>query len=532
MCLEQGTRSLEEHLMDYLFLAPLTTFLDDVLCSFLIAGLNISTRAQLSGRGPRGSFQGFVEWVLASCGSLLTVRLVDDDASPTHDPVHNQNHPDGKDRQLEPTAGHVSDSAATFEPAPVEATEPNNVMEPEQHKSDQVCEPAATSIAKEFLVDIEGMEVSPTNPPATDSLSLPISHHHSKMTLRCGLFHVDICTTLQDPLQSPTSSATLASLSPISPSVPPLPPLSGVVTPLDCWESSPPVCGLCLLHSTSTRRPDSHTCAPSTLGVSSDHRTFGFAGLARYVGSASVRLRSTYGAEPTYRASPAKPKVRWSLLTPRVEGAQVWESGRRVEVEWSKQRPQTYGPFAALWPSTRSAAASSALPQAPPPPSVAPAQPQPSGSLLPPRGVIAAAPSRSSVSCRSIGSLATWWAPHPTSTSPPDIAMMSSSCLPPWLLPPGMPPWSSALVVHWGTIIPSLFKATLWITRPWTLMFCPLWVGRPPPEPPPSFTTIQSAGFCHPVTSPSLQPSATSSSPNTLPPSLGVSVFVTARGRA
>ncbi|ROJ08804.1 hypothetical protein DPX16_3114 [Anabarilius grahami] len=260
--------------MEFLFLAPLTTFPDDTLCSFLIAGLNTSTRALLSGKGPRGSFATFVEWVLASCGSPLTVGPVNDDASPTHNPVHNQNHPDGEDLQLEPTAGHVSNSTATFEPAPVGATEPNNAMEPEQHESEQVCELATTSIVEGVLVDIEAMEVSPAHPPATESelldatldlchfgeiepfallssesvnhvpssLSPPIlplpshppsplpsslSHHLSKMTVR-------------HPLQSPTSSATLSSLSPISPSVPPLPPLSGAVTPLDCWESSPP----------------------------------------------------------------------------------------------------------------------------------------------------------------------------------------------------------------------------------------------------------------------------------------------------
>ncbi|ROL41671.1 hypothetical protein DPX16_9262 [Anabarilius grahami] len=174
MCLEQGTRSLEEHLIDYLLLVPLTTFPDDILRSFLIAGLNSSTKAQLSGRGPRGSFQEFVEWVLASCGSALIVGPVDDDASPTHDPVHNQDHPDGEDLQLEPTAGHVSDSAATFEPASVGATEPNKAREPEHHESDQVCEPAATSTAEGVLVDIEGMEVSPIHPPATESDGSPV----------------------------------------------------------------------------------------------------------------------------------------------------------------------------------------------------------------------------------------------------------------------------------------------------------------------------------------------------------------------
>ncbi|ROJ25322.1 Sodium- and chloride-dependent betaine transporter [Anabarilius grahami] len=115
LCLEQRDGSLERHLEDYLNLAHLTTFPDDCLCSFLIAGLNTSTRAQLS---------------------------------------------DDKDRQHEPTSGHVSDSAATFEPAPSGATKLNNTTEPELHVSDQVCKPAATSITEGVLVDIQVMEVS------------------------------------------------------------------------------------------------------------------------------------------------------------------------------------------------------------------------------------------------------------------------------------------------------------------------------------------------------------------------------------
>ncbi|ROL52887.1 hypothetical protein DPX16_8450 [Anabarilius grahami] len=104
MWLEQGDRSLEIFLEDYLNLAHQTTFPDDCLCSFLLAGLNTSTSAQLFGEGPRGSFMEFVEWVLASCGSPLTAGPVDDGASSTHNPVHNLNHPDDEDRQHEPMA--------------------------------------------------------------------------------------------------------------------------------------------------------------------------------------------------------------------------------------------------------------------------------------------------------------------------------------------------------------------------------------------------------------------------------------------
>lgn len=67
LCLEQGERSLDQHLEAFLDLAHQTTFLDDCLCTFLRVGLNTATQAQLSGEPPCGSFADFVEWVLVSC---------------------------------------------------------------------------------------------------------------------------------------------------------------------------------------------------------------------------------------------------------------------------------------------------------------------------------------------------------------------------------------------------------------------------------------------------------------------------------
>ncbi|ROK16090.1 hypothetical protein DPX16_22708 [Anabarilius grahami] len=72
---------------------------------FLFAGLNTATKEQLSGEGPRGSFTEYVEWVLVSCDSPLSVDIVDDnDTSPTSYPVPSHQHPDCEDRQHEPTA--------------------------------------------------------------------------------------------------------------------------------------------------------------------------------------------------------------------------------------------------------------------------------------------------------------------------------------------------------------------------------------------------------------------------------------------
>ncbi|XP_073699681.1 uncharacterized protein [Garra rufa] len=47
--LEQGNRSLEDHISDFMYLAPMTHYPDRCLCTFFRAGLNIATKAQLSG---------------------------------------------------------------------------------------------------------------------------------------------------------------------------------------------------------------------------------------------------------------------------------------------------------------------------------------------------------------------------------------------------------------------------------------------------------------------------------------------------
>ncbi len=83
---EQGDRSLKDHTEDFVFLASLTHYPDSCLCSFYQAGLNTATWAQLCGEGPRESLAAFIEWVLVSYKSLLTVDFVDDDTSPALDP--------------------------------------------------------------------------------------------------------------------------------------------------------------------------------------------------------------------------------------------------------------------------------------------------------------------------------------------------------------------------------------------------------------------------------------------------------------
>ncbi|KAI2657009.1 tRNA (guanine-N(7)-)-methyltransferase [Labeo rohita] len=123
LLLEQGECSLEDHTMDFVFLANLTHYPDSCLCSFYQAGLHTATRAQLSGKGPRESLVTYIEWVLVSCKSSVTVDFVDDNTSPTHDPVSSLPSPRSSEQQLEPTADREPEPSVTDESLPKDATE-------------------------------------------------------------------------------------------------------------------------------------------------------------------------------------------------------------------------------------------------------------------------------------------------------------------------------------------------------------------------------------------------------------------------
>ncbi|KAL0151595.1 hypothetical protein M9458_053112, partial [Cirrhinus mrigala] len=83
LLLEQGNRSLVDHTKDFVYLAPLTHYPDSCLCTFYRAGLNITTKAQLSGEGPQESIADYIEWVLVFSRSSLATE---DETSPTQDP--------------------------------------------------------------------------------------------------------------------------------------------------------------------------------------------------------------------------------------------------------------------------------------------------------------------------------------------------------------------------------------------------------------------------------------------------------------
>ncbi|KAI2661132.1 Cell surface glycoprotein 1 [Labeo rohita] len=130
LLLEQRNRFLVDHTRDFVHLVTLTHYPDSSLCTFYRAGLNIATKAQLSGEGPRESFADYIEWVLVSCRSSLTAE---DDTSPTQDPDPSQ-----------PAPRH-----AEFEPEPTADDEP----EPEPYTSDQVRVPATTTTTGECKME-------------------------------------------------------------------------------------------------------------------------------------------------------------------------------------------------------------------------------------------------------------------------------------------------------------------------------------------------------------------------------------------
>uniref|UniRef100_A0A672PX96 Uncharacterized protein n=1 Tax=Sinocyclocheilus grahami TaxID=75366 RepID=A0A672PX96_SINGR len=149
LLLEQGERSLEDHTNDFLSLAQLTHYPDNCLCTFYRVGLNATTRAQLSGDGPRESFATFIEWVLVSCKSHLTVDIADN-TSPTQDPEPSPPSPRGTEHQPEPTD---DGEPAILEPEQSPTAEKRIASDVEPNMSDQVREPETVPTTREHAVD-------------------------------------------------------------------------------------------------------------------------------------------------------------------------------------------------------------------------------------------------------------------------------------------------------------------------------------------------------------------------------------------
>lgn len=92
---------------------------------------------------------------------MLTVRPVDDNNSPTPSPVPSQRRSHCEERQLEPISDQEPVFVVMFEPTPRGAIEQDITPERELAMSDQVCEPAVSSIAIGVLMEYDGMEAPP-----------------------------------------------------------------------------------------------------------------------------------------------------------------------------------------------------------------------------------------------------------------------------------------------------------------------------------------------------------------------------------
>ncbi|KAL0176611.1 hypothetical protein M9458_028941, partial [Cirrhinus mrigala] len=126
LLLEQGERSLEDHTMDF------------VLATY-------------------------IEWVLVSCKSSVTMDFADNDTSPAPDPVPSPTSPRSAERQPEPTVDGEPKPSATDEPSPRGATELKIGPEPEPITSDQVRELAILLTTEEVSVEHEDAEEGPTH---------------------------------------------------------------------------------------------------------------------------------------------------------------------------------------------------------------------------------------------------------------------------------------------------------------------------------------------------------------------------------
>lgn len=199
------------------------------------------------------SFMDFVEWVLVSCKSLLTIGPIDDDTSPTDYPVPSQNHSDCKDCQHEPTTGHKRYFTMTFQASANESdrAELHHVVWATPVWSGVRAD--CTICRRGIASGIRGYGSEPHQPSHCwewvwqahgrtilifESLTFCLLCYHlnlsvasliqwsrptslSRMFLRLWGNFGEFYIALQTLLQSPATPATQSSLPPISPSVSP-----------------------------------------------------------------------------------------------------------------------------------------------------------------------------------------------------------------------------------------------------------------------------------------------------------------------
>ncbi|ROL27920.1 hypothetical protein DPX16_11050 [Anabarilius grahami] len=157
--------------------------------------------------------------------------------------------------------------ASMYEPD--KRTEPTIAPEPEPHsESDQVCEPATSSVPVGLLVEYEGMEESPAHTPIVETPSLvsPLVLPSSKSPV---FPRIPPSLPLPPPLPITANSSASAPppLFPFSSSAPPLTPLCSTDPP-QAFHKDPlaPLPAAEAHHFPSARRPVDFTLSPPSLG--------------------------------------------------------------------------------------------------------------------------------------------------------------------------------------------------------------------------------------------------------------------------
>lgn len=79
LALEQGTRSLESYIQEYLEVANYSDLPDCVLIDFFCEGINQPLKSQLICEGPRSSLRDFIDFALLSVGFLFTVGVAEEE---------------------------------------------------------------------------------------------------------------------------------------------------------------------------------------------------------------------------------------------------------------------------------------------------------------------------------------------------------------------------------------------------------------------------------------------------------------------
>ncbi|XP_067310697.1 uncharacterized protein [Pseudorasbora parva] len=204
LCLEQEDR-LEAHTRDFLQLACLSCFPDRSLSFFYYAGLSDRSKARAPAGSPKEDFAAFVVWVLVPNNSPFTIGPAEEDSGTSTTPPPPTT---GMKEVPEPTADRGDPPAAINEPEPRQRFRGVIALEPRlQRGSDQVREPATSSVMEGVLVELEGWDRSPTHQPAAVDVMRTSSGHLEELRniFECPRFSC----ALRVPTHPPSSSVAV-----------------------------------------------------------------------------------------------------------------------------------------------------------------------------------------------------------------------------------------------------------------------------------------------------------------------------------